>query len=302
MLSRFSLYFDEVARQGSIRQASERLRIASSAIDRQILQMEAKLGAKLFERTPQGLKLTAAGELMLDTVRRWLREIATLKNRIEELRGLRRGEVSIAVVEGALEFLSCALAEFREKYPGIVYKIHVAGAQAVTDHILKGEADVGLTVNPSDSSGLRIERTLIYQIGALVPPSHPLAKFKEVSVIDCNDYPLVIPGDTISLRAVVDEAWKQDAGTSPQVIAEVDSINSIKSLAKAGIGVGLLTRLDAMSEISAGSLVFVALAGKHIPLSVLSVVSASGRALSVPASLLLQHLSAAMMAQDAPNV
>src|SRR6202012_2081170 len=138
MLSRFTLYFDEVARQGSIRQASERLHIASSAIDRQILQMEARLGAKLFERTPQGLKLTAAGELMLDTVRRWRRDVSVLKNRIEDLRGLRRGEVTIAVVEGALEFLSFALAQFREKYDGIVYRIHVAGAQAVTDTILRG--------------------------------------------------------------------------------------------------------------------------------------------------------------------
>jgi len=302
MLSRFSLYFDEVARQGSIRQASERLRIAPSAIDRQILQMEARMGTKLFERTPQGLRLTAAGELLLDMVRRWRREMSAMTSRIEDLRGLRRGEVSIAVVEGALEFLSCALAKFREMYPGIVYRLHVAGAPAVTENILRGEADVGLTVNPGENSALRVERTLIYQVGAVVPPNHPLAASQEISVIACNDYPLVIPSGAISLRAVIDEAWQRDAGTAPQMIAEADSIQSIKTLAKAGIGVGLLTKLDAMSEIKDGSLVFVALTGRRIPLSVLSVISAAGRSLSVPASLMLQHLSAAMMAEDAPSV
>lgn len=302
MLSKFSLYFDEVARQGSIRQASERLRIASSAIDRQILQMEARLDAKLFERTPQGVRLTAAGELLLDAIRRWRREMNVVKSRMEDLRGLRRGEVTIAVVEGALEFLSSALAQFHEKYPGIAFRVHVAGAQSVTDSILKGEADVGLTVNPGDSIGLRIERTLIYQVGALVPPGHPLAGAAEVSVIECNDFPLVVPAPSISLRAVVDEAWRRDAGTEPHIIAESDSIAAMKLMAKTGVGVALLTRLDARAEIRSGTLVFVPFAGKHIPLSVLSVISGSGRALSVPASLLLQHLSAVMMAEDAPNV
>jgi len=302
MLSRFSLYFEEVAKQGSIRQASERLRIASSAIDRQILQMEGRLGVKLFERTSQGLRLTAAGELMLDAVRRWRREMDTLRTHIEDLRGLRRGEVSVAVVEGGLEFLSHHLAEFRDKYPGIVYRMHVAGAQAVTDAVIRNECDLGLTVNPTESPGLRVERTLIYQIGAVVPSSHELAKQKEISVLTCNDYPLIIPAANISLRAVIDEAWEKDAGTSPRAVAIADSISSIKSLTKAGLGVGLLTKMDVMSEIRDGNLCFVHISGKHIPLSVFSVVSASGRTLSVPASLLLQHLGNAMMAEDAPHI
>ena len=52
--SRFTRYFDEVARQSSIRKASEKLNVSASAIDRQILRVEEDLGVALFERLPTG--------------------------------------------------------------------------------------------------------------------------------------------------------------------------------------------------------------------------------------------------------
>jgi DNA-binding transcriptional LysR family regulator len=302
MLSRFSIYFDEVARRGSIREASDRLGIVASAVDRQIVLMEARLGAKLFERTPSGLKLTAAGELMADRVRRWQRETAQLKVEIDELQGLRRGEVSIAVVEGSLAFFGRVLSQFRDKYPAITYSVHVAGTRKIAADILAGVTEIGLTINHEDHPGLRVERNLIYQVGAVVPPAHPLARHEEVTVLECNDYPLIIPHESISLRAIVDQVWMRNAGIAPPAVAVVDSIAAIKVLTKAGLGVALLTPLDILHEISSGALAFIPLKGQHIPLSVLSLISASRRMLSVPASLLLQQIASAMMSETVPQI
>jgi len=302
MLSRFSIYFDEVARRGSIREASDRLGIVASAVERQIVLMEARLGAKLFERTPGGLKLTAAGELMATYVRRWQREKAQIKGQIDELQGLRRGEVSIAVVEGSLGFFGRVLSQFREKYPGVTYSVSVAGTKKIASDVLAGVTEIGLTFNHEDNSGLRVERTLIYQVGAVVPPAHPLAQHEEVSVLECNDYPLIIPNESISLRAIIDQAWKRNAGISPRAVAVADSIASIKMLTKSGLGVGILTPIDIIHELYYESLVFVPLKGNHIPLSILSLISASGRMLSVPASLLLQQIATAMMNEAVPQI
>ena len=71
LIGRAAIYFDEVARKGGLRRAADVLRIAPSAVDRQIIQLEEEVGAKLFERTPTGMRLTAAGELLIDGVRRW---------------------------------------------------------------------------------------------------------------------------------------------------------------------------------------------------------------------------------------
>jgi len=65
VFSRFVRYFDEAARQGSMREAGEALHVASSSVDRQILRTGDEIRVPLFERQPQGLKLTSAGELVL---------------------------------------------------------------------------------------------------------------------------------------------------------------------------------------------------------------------------------------------
>jgi DNA-binding transcriptional LysR family regulator len=298
MLARAGLYVDEVARRGSIRKAAERLRIAPSAIDRQILQLEEQLGTPLFERLPHGLRLTTAGEMLVDAIRRWRRDFDRVRSQIDDLQGLRRGEVCVAIVEGATEFFSKSLITFRQRYPGIAFRIRVAGAPAVADLVLNGEAEIGLTFNPPETHTLRVERTLIYQLGMVVPPSHPLASRGEISLAEASDHPLVIPDETISLRAVLDHAWARSVGGVPRFAVMASSIGCIKSLVKAGRGLGALTALDAFAEIQNKELVFLPLSDSKIMLSVLSVVSASRRALSLPASLLLQHLAAEMLGES----
>jgi DNA-binding transcriptional LysR family regulator len=83
--SRFATYFLEVARQGSLRRAAEVLHVSASAIDRQILRAEESFETPLFERLPSGLKLTAAGELLLDDLRRWRKEHVRTLERLDEL-------------------------------------------------------------------------------------------------------------------------------------------------------------------------------------------------------------------------
>src|SRR5476649_2004153 len=73
--TRFLRYVDAVARAGSIRRAAERLHLASSAVNRRILDLEEELGAPIFERLPRGVRLTAAGELFVAYVRRRLADL-----------------------------------------------------------------------------------------------------------------------------------------------------------------------------------------------------------------------------------
>src|SRR6202521_3273121 len=89
-------YIDEVARAGSIRKAGERLNVTASAMNRRIMDIEDELGAKLFERKPRGVRLTAAGEVFVRYVREQALEVERVRSQIEDLKGLRRGTVRIA--------------------------------------------------------------------------------------------------------------------------------------------------------------------------------------------------------------
>jgi DNA-binding transcriptional LysR family regulator len=297
MFSRRAIYFDEVAKRQSVRGASERLRIAPSAVDRQILQLEQQLGVDLFERTSRGLRLTSAGELLIDAVRRWRREFERVKAQIDALQGLRRGELSIGLVEGASQFFGQSLKSFQSLYPGINHRLRVAGSDGVVDMILRGECDVGLTFNPPDSHAVRIERTLIYRLGAVMPPSHALAANAEVSLQQCADFPLIVPDESISLRDVIDHIWGVTVGAPPRFAMTASNISLIKTMILNGAGVGLLTAVDAFDEIERGDLVFRPLSDDRVKLSALSLISASGRTLPVAATLLLQHLAGSMQSQ-----
>ncbi len=68
-------YLDEVARAGSIRKASEKLNISSSSINRQILALEDELGSPIFHRLHRQLRLTQTGEILIDHVRRTLKDL-----------------------------------------------------------------------------------------------------------------------------------------------------------------------------------------------------------------------------------
>src|SRR5260370_3922125 len=93
-------YLDEVARLGSIRKAAARLNVASSAINRQILALENELGAPIFERMPRRLRLTATGEVLIAHVRDTLKGHQRVESHIEALKGLTRGEGTIATMNG----------------------------------------------------------------------------------------------------------------------------------------------------------------------------------------------------------
>ena len=93
-------YLDEVARCGSIRRAASRLHVASSAINRQILSLEQELGTPLFERMPRRLRLTAAGELLIDHIRQTLKEYDRVGSLLEGLKGIQRGKVTLATTLG----------------------------------------------------------------------------------------------------------------------------------------------------------------------------------------------------------
>src|ERR1700729_38998 len=84
-------YVDAVARYGSIRKAADALNVASSALNRQILDLETDLGAPLFERLPRGVRMTSAGEVFLAYTRQAISELKAGESQVEQLRGLGRG-------------------------------------------------------------------------------------------------------------------------------------------------------------------------------------------------------------------
>jgi DNA-binding transcriptional LysR family regulator len=251
-------YLDEVVRCGSIRKAAARLNVASSAINRQLLALEEELGAPVFERMPRGLRLTAAGEVLVGHIRETLRGHERALARIAGLKGLMRGEVTIATMGGlASGILSDVIREFRVAHPLIKLTVRVLPRDAIIAALLAGEADLGLGYNLPANARLRFAAEVERPLGAVVAPKHPLAGRASVTFAECLEYPLVLADRGMTLREAVELLVPPQTELTP--VVETNALELMKSLARAVPHVSILNRADVEEEVRSGLLAFVPL-------------------------------------------
>lgn len=200
-------YFLEVARSGSIADASARLHVANSAISRQISGLESMIGTPLFDRRPHGMVLTAAGEMLAAYARKSALEADRVVSDITSLNGLQQGHINVACTEGfALEYVPQLVLEFHKKYPKIQFDILVGDAVRIADWVKDGSADIGLTFNRIAEKEIKIEYRQPAVVLAAMRPGHPLSDKESLSVKQIMAYPIVLPAAETSLRQVFDVA------------------------------------------------------------------------------------------------
>lgn len=294
MHARVLRYLDEVVRRGSIRKAAEHLHVAPTAVNRQILDLEAELGAPLFERINKRLRLTPLGEMVLAHVRQTLREHDALRERIEDFKGARRGEVTVAVTAGLAGSLMPSLVhDFRQRYPGIVVRINDLPVADIVAAVEQGDADLGLGYDLPDLPAFRALAISDWQIGAVVPPGHALAARPSVLLSECVGYPLILPAPSLSIRGILDAAFARNAiEVSP--VAESTSTVLIRQLVLLGTGIALLNPLDVMEERARQALVYVPLRDRHLQGQTLTLVARAGGRPSAAAGLMAERIGDAL--------
>ena len=198
-------YFDAVRRAGSIREASRRLNVASSAVNRQILKLEGEIGTPLFERLPGGLKLTAAGEALARHVLAVLQDLERARSDVDALSGARTGHITVATVEGVCgAVLPEAIERMRRRAPRVTLTIATMGSFAIPKAIADGEADVGVAFALRRSRDLQQVALGRFRLGAIVEPGHKLAARKKVTFSACLEFPLILATSDLSINQLLD--------------------------------------------------------------------------------------------------
>jgi DNA-binding transcriptional LysR family regulator len=257
--ARLLRYLDEVARCQSMRLAGERLNVAGSAINRQILTLEEQLGTKLFERQPHRVILTSSGEVLIDHVRKTLRGMDATVSQIEALKGLQWGDVSIGVASGiAGAIMPVIVDRVRQTLARVKLNIRIMSASDIVSTIAVGDIDLGLAFN-LPTAGLYLINRRPVSLGAVVAPNHPLAAKMSVTLGECASYPLCVAKAPLTLSGQLEAAFA-DASVLLAPAVETDSIELMRCLALDGSFVTFLSPFDIYRESRAGLLV-------HIPVS-----------------------------------
>jgi len=224
-------YVDAVARAGSIRSAAETLAITPSALNRRILALEDELGVQIFERLPRGVRLSTAGEILIQHIRMQSSDMERVRSQIADLTGERRGHVSIACSQALLPyFLPAQIAAYRAVHPGVTFGVSLrdraAAESALTDH----SADLALVFEPVRLTEFRTLMTVRQRIHGVMSADHPLAAMNPLRLRDCVEYPVALPTISYGVRHLLETALI-NSSLSLNPVVESDSFEFLRNYA-----------------------------------------------------------------------
>jgi len=287
-------YFEAVAEEGSIRRASDRLHISASAVNRQILKLEDHLGTPLFERRPDGMRLTDAGQLVLRHARDTLHDFARLRGDIENLRGIVSGDVTIATLDSpAVHFLPEAVARFVALHPAVQVRVTACDPVEAMHSVSQGSADLGVTFSPAWRRGVTLLEEIACPMCVIMKPDHELASRASVTLDECGTHRLIYqdPADTMQ-PFVGDELEAFKRAHKPVAVSNTQAV--VKRLLLRGVGISFYTRLGFSEELASGQLVAVPLEGRRLSDLRLSLVAPSDRLPTVAGHAMADHLREAL--------
>ena len=279
LITQAARVLEMVARYGSIRRAAERVNSAPSAVNRQILNLEAELGTQLFERLPRGMRLTEAGKIIVERVREWQRDNQRTLASVVHLKGSGGRQVRIGLMEClAAEFLPRTFSELQVCHSGASLHAIVGGTAEITGRLMANEIDLAVTFNAPHDIGLKIMHEVRTERGAVMRPDHPLASRREVHLDDVFEYPLILFDNTLTSGPIVEDMLERSR--RPPIRAVVtNSVTILKAMVTEGAGISILAPIDVFSEVRARSLCFRPLRGARM-FDSLSVAARDAKALN----------------------
>jgi DNA-binding transcriptional LysR family regulator len=232
-------YFVAVAEDLHFGRAAQRLHIAQPPLSQQIRRLEEMLGHPLFLRTSRDVRLTAAGEELLERARHTL---AKIEADVAAAQRIGRGEAGALTVgfigSGMLTALPKLLGRYRRQYPQVDLQLREFHTASLVSALLNGTVDVGFLRDAGPVDGLHVETMASEPFVVVLPRKHALAERTTVAVKNLRSEPFVLFS-----RSYGNLAWKktvavcEEHGFLPRVVQEAPQWLTIMTLVGAGLGV-----------------------------------------------------------------
>jgi len=246
--------FLTVAREGRFSRAAEKLYRTQSAVSQTIRKLEEELGEPLFDRSSREGVLTDAGQ----TLKEYAEKLLNLRNDAEEalveLREVQKGKLAIAANEFTALYLLPVLAEFRRLHPMIKITVQRSLGSHIPDDLLRHTVEMGvLTYDPQD---VRLRSIVVYQdeLTFVVPPTHPLAGERQISIRQLGAEVFVAHIVPSPYREKVIEAFRRHK-TPLHMDVELPTLQAITRFVSMGNGVALVPEISVQGELARGELV-----------------------------------------------
>lgn len=286
-------YIDQVARSGSIQQAAKELHVAASAINRQILQVEADLGVPLFERLPRGMRLTVSGDAIVTLARRWRQDERRAVAEIRRFQGVHQGQVSLIAMDShSTSFLPRFIEALAESHPLVSLSIELATPDEAEAALLAGKAQLAAIFNLAPRRELLTLWSATLPLGCIVAPDHVLARRPSVSLQEAAAYPIALQSRSLAIRRYLESQYSWLFGEARRHL-ETSSLQLVKQLARGGRYVAFTSELDAAPELIEGSLRFIPIRDKGAEPQTISIAIDAAKAPGPAVKLVADRLAQA---------
>jgi len=243
-------YFVGVCEAGSLLKASTRLHVAQPALGQQIAALEAEVGAALFLRSSRGMALTEAGRSFLEHARVVLADVERARQAVRLASETPSGEVVIGLpTTTALSATVPIVQACQAQLPQVRLKVIEAYSGFLREWLQAGRLDWAILFG-SQAEPTLDKRALLEEGLALITPAGGEPLPDALPLARLADWPLVLPGREHGLRRTIDEACAPQ-GVALQVVAEIDSLSSVKRAVECGVGSTILPLVSVAEEVVA---------------------------------------------------
>lgn len=250
--------FIAICKAGHVTRAGRSLGVTQSALSAMLRKLESELGSELLHRTPKGVTPTEAGRVFLRHAEEAVRSAESGARAVREIAGLESGSLRLGGGATAVSYLlPPVISAFRKKHPGVTFYVREAGSGAVAAAVGSGDLDMGIVTLPlskAEAGELIVTPLVDDELRLIEPPRKAQGKSpggagvpgaaKDASTFrwrDLEGVPVVAFEAGTAVRAVIDDAARA-AGVRLNVVMELRSIEGIKGMVAAGVGVGFVSR------------------------------------------------------------
>ncbi|AFY41504.1 LysR family transcriptional regulator [Nostoc sp. PCC 7107] len=278
--------FEAAARHGSFTRAAEELFLTQPTVSMQIKQLTKSVGLPLFEQVGKRLYLTEAGRELFATCRQIFETIAQFEMKVADLKGLKQGQLRLAVITTAKYFIPRLLGPFCQRYPGIDISLQVTNHEKIIERMTQNLDDLYIMSQVPEHLDVNCEPFLDNPLVVFAPVNHPLAKEKNIPIQELNNQPFIMREPGSGTRRAVQNLLEEHE-IKVNVKLELGSNEAIKQAIAGGLGISVLSRHTLLSDASEFSILDV----QHFPIKrAWYMVYPAGKQLSIVARTYYEYL------------
>lgn len=231
-------YFLEVAREENITRAAKHLHISQPTLSRQLKDLEAELGKKLFVRTNYSVHLTDEGILLRKRAEDIIDMVDKTTDEFKSLDEINGGDIYIGCAESeGMKYFFRILRKLQEEFPGIRCHVFSSATDSISERLDKGLLDFAIIVEEVDLEKYNFIKMPVTDCwGALLRKDHPLAKKDYIEPTDLLPYPIISSRQGLKKETTL---FFGDMLTKVNIAATYDLIYNASVMVRENIGIAL---------------------------------------------------------------